>query len=399
MENNYKNLIILGNGFDLHLGLPTRWSDFVEFYEIVKHEGLEIFSFIVTPEWSFEEFKKNGSKWSSNVNINSCLKDILNKIEDKDSKKLYISQVNSFLFKLNKCKILKLLSSLKNNNSEYLLFTWSDFEHLIENILDSVDEYTDNLINKSYSVEAGVYMNDLLRMAISKLEYNDAKYFNLKYQVSDFNIKTDVYNSKERFLDFLFNELMEFTSIFKDYINLIVDKIILNYLLDCKMVMDNTLIITFNYTLDIVLFNNFVGNIFFIHGKADKDIIIGVSNDQKREERIRFSKNYMRVYNRVSNTENKDVINQINLVISNNRFNNYYFLGHSIDKIDHSFLKKLYRENNLTKTTVFYYSKDDKDKKIFNLYLLLGEEYVIEMINRDNLKFIRFDEINNYSFN
>ena len=107
----------------------------------------------------------------------------------------------------------------------------------------------------------------------------------------------------------------------------------------------------------------------------------------------------MRVYNRVLNTDNKDIINQINLIISNNEFSNYYFLGHSIDKIDHSFLKKLYKDNNQTITTIFYYSDDDKKKKIFNLYLMLGEEYVTEMINHDNLKFVKFNEVDNYSFN
>ena len=42
----YNKIIILGNGFDLHLGLPTKWSDFIEFYEIIVNGSFEKFRFI-----------------------------------------------------------------------------------------------------------------------------------------------------------------------------------------------------------------------------------------------------------------------------------------------------------------------------------------------------------------
>lgn len=397
MKDDYKNLIILGNGFDLHLGLPTKWSDFVEFYEIIVNGSFEKFRFVKPKEWSFDEFKKNGSRWINIDNVESYLLYALNNIKNDELKEAYKNNVTSFIAELTKCKMLNLLSELKKNNNGYLNFSWNDFEHLIEEILDSVDEYVENLLNRSHCAEVSVFMNELLRKAIENMNYKDDKYFSMSYQVGDFNLKTDVINSKNKFLDYIFNELIKFTSVYKMYIDLIVDNMIND--LHNTIHVKNTLILTFNYTQDIVLFDDFVGNRLYIHGKADNDIIIGISNDQEKEERIKFSKNYMRVYNRVLDNNNKDNINQINKYVLDHTFSHYYFLGHSLDKIDHSFLKQLFKANIYTKTTIFYYTDDDMQKKIFNLYLMLGEKYITQILNNGSLEFVPFDKLEQYDFN
>lgn len=402
MKSNYNKIIILGNGFDLHLGLPTRWSNFVEFYEIIVNGSFEKFAFVKPKEWSFEEFKKNGSKWNNIDNIESYLLYALDIVEGDVEKENYKNNIKSFIADLDKCKMLRLLSGLKRKNDEYKSFSWSDFEHLIEEILDSVDEYVDNLLNRSHCAEVSVFMNDLLRQVIEGLEYKDERYFSMIYQVNEFNLKTDVINSKNKFMDFLFNELIEFTSVYKKYIDLIIDRLIQNHLKN-SIHIENTLILTFNYTQDAVLFDDYASNDnrFYVHGKANKDIIIGISNEPKSEERIRFSKNYMRVYNRALDKDDKDVIDNINYInkrISEQTFSHYYFLGHSLDKIDHSFLRQLFKKNYYTKTTIFYYNNADRQKKIFNLYLMVGEEYITQMLNNGSLEFVEFDEIETYNF-
>lgn len=397
MKDDYKNLIILGNGFDLHLGLPTKWSDFVEFYEIIVNGSFEKFRFVKPKEWSFDEFKKNGSRWINIDNVESYLLYALNNIKNDELKEAYKNNVTSFIAELTKCKMLNLLSELKKNNNGYLNFSWSDFEHLIEEILDSVDEYVENLLNRSHCAEVSVFMNELLRKAIENMNYKDDKYFSMSYQVGDFNLKTDVINSKNKFLDFIFNELINFTLVYKKYIDLIVDNLIQNHLRN-MFYTENSMILTFNYTQDVALFVN-ANDKLYVHGKANKDIIIGISNDQEKEERIKFSKNYMRVYNRVIEKDNKDNINQINKYISSHTFNHYYFLGHSLDKIDHNFLKQLFKENYYTKITIFYYTDDDTQKKIFNLYLMLGEKYMTQILNNGSLEFVAFDKLEQYDFN
>jgi hypothetical protein len=300
--------------------------------------------------------------------------------------------------KIKENKILGLLSNfrIKNKNSN-IGHNWNNFEHLIEDILDSIDEYVNNLLNKSYPAEASIFMSKLLKNTIEQIGYKDSGYFNTTYRVGNFNLKTNVINSKTRFLNFLFIELMEFTSIYRSYIDLIVDRMIQMNLKKCIHI-DDALILSFNYTQDVILFDCFVSNTFFVHGRADNTIIIGVSNEQQKEERIKFSKNYMRVYNRLKVTKNEDNINQISSLISENAFTNYFFIGHSIDKIDRSFLRKLYENRGQTKTTIFYYSEVDKNNKIFNLYLMLGEDCITQMLNQDKLEFVKFDKLEKYSF-
>ena len=400
MKDDYKNLIILGNGFDLHLGLPTKWSDFVEFYEIIVNGSFEKYRFVKPKEWSFEDFKKNGSRWTNIDNVESYLLYALNNIKNDELKEAYKNNVTSFIAELTKCKMLNLLSELKKNSNGYLNFSWSDFEHLIEEILDSVDEYVENLLNRSYYDVTATFMNELLQQTIEKMDYKDKEYFSISRRVSDFNLKTDVINSKSKFLDFIFNELINFTSVYKKYIDLIVDNLIQNHLRN-MFYTENSMILTFNYTQDVALFVN-ANDKLYVHGKANNDIMIGISNDQEKEERIKFSKNYMRVYNRVIDNDNKDNINQISKYVSNHIFNHYYFLGHSLDKIDHSFLRQLFKGNDdyaKTKTTIFYYTEDDMQKKIFNLYLMLGEEYMILLLNNGRLEFVSFSELEHYNFN
>lgn len=400
--SDYNKIIILGNGFDLHLGLPTKWSDFIEFYEIIVNGSFEKFRFIKPKEWSFEEFKKNGSKWKNVDIVESYLLYALDNIKGDEEKENYKNNITSFIAEIKECKMLRLLLNLKGNSDEYKSFSWSDFEHLIEEILDSVDEYVDNLLNKSHDCDAEVFMNELLRLSINKLNYRDDRYFNPHYQVSNFNLKTDVINSKNKFMNFLFNELIAFTAVYKKYIDLIIDHLIQNHLRN-SIHIENTLILTFNYTQDVVLFDDYASNDnrFYVHGKANKDIIIGISNEPKSEERIRFSKNYMRVYNRALDKDDKDVIDNINYInkrISEQTFSHYYFLGHSLDKIDHSFLRQLFKKNYYTKTTIFYYNNEDRQRKIFNLYLMVGEEFITQMLNNGSLEFVEFDEIETYNF-
>ena len=208
MENNYNKIIILGNGFDLHLGLPTRWSDFVEFNEIIVNGSFEKFAFVKPKEWSFEEFKKNNSKWTNIDNIESYLLYALDNIKGDEEKENYKNNITSFIAEIKECKMLRLLLSLKGNSDEYKSFSWSDFEHLIEEILDSVDEYVDNLLNKSHDCDAEVFMNELLRLSINKLNYRDDMYFNPHYQVSNFNLKTDVIKSKNKFTFLVFSSII-----------------------------------------------------------------------------------------------------------------------------------------------------------------------------------------------
>ena len=68
--------------------------------------------------------------------------------------------------------MLEFCSRIKISESN----AWNDFEHLIENILNYIDEYVENIINKPYTADNSVFMNEELRVLIKYLKYNDKKY-------------------------------------------------------------------------------------------------------------------------------------------------------------------------------------------------------------------------------
>ena len=90
MVNDYKNIIVLGNGFDIFLGLPTRWSDFVDFYDVVKGKNIIKVIDFNDGSWNFNVFRKEHSKWTIK-NINGCISKIYRKKRMKNIEKIYLN--------------------------------------------------------------------------------------------------------------------------------------------------------------------------------------------------------------------------------------------------------------------------------------------------------------------
>lgn len=388
MVNDYKNIIVLGNGFDIFLGLPTRWSDFVDFYDAVKEINIIKVIDFNDGSWNFDVFRKEHSKWTIK-NINGCISKIYRKKKDEK----YRKDIFEFLKKIKECKMLEFCSRIKISESN----AWNDFEHLIENILNYIDEYVENIINKPYTVDNSVFMNEELRVLIKCLKYNDKKYFGESITISNINLRTDVESCKEKLLDIYFNELLYFRDCYKQYIDLIIDWMI-NDIDNGRIINNNreSLILSFNYTQDGIYFNECVDdNVLYVHGKANNNIIIGISNKQRKSDRIRFSKEYIRIYDRA--ISKNYLANSIYKELEKQNFTHCYIIGHSLDTIDHSLLKLLYSKV-LVKTTIFFYSDADRDKKMLNLYKLLQEENMNHLLNDNLLNFVSIDKIWEYNF-
>ena len=389
MEKSYEKIIVLGNGFDIHLGLPTKWSDFVDFYDSTKEFKIKDVIDSKNDDWDFANFKNQHSKWT-NDNIRKCISKIyITRGNDEN----YKNDVIEFLEKIKKCKMLEFCSRMKVSEKS----GWNNFEHLIESILNYIDEYVDNIINKPYTADSSVFMNEDLRLIIECLQYNDDKYFGKNITISNINLRTDVELNKKNFLNVFFNEILYFTDCYRQYIDLIVDWIINED--DNQNIIHNNegiLLLNFNYTQDSIYFKEISDeNVLYVHGKVDNKIIIGISNNQQKQERIRFSKEYIRIYNRA--ISKNALINNIYKELEKQNFIHCYIIGHSLDTIDHSLLRLIYSKY-LIKTTIFYYSEEDKDNKLFNLYLLLKEENMNHLLNDNLLELVNISDIWTYDF-
>src|SRR5690606_9929468 len=199
-------ILITGNGFDLNLGLPTSYSDFIKI--LIQTENNKI---------DFESVYSNSQNY-----------------------KLIKENFNTFEF--DKEKLSKLQNEISKNSwynffkDEFEIESWIDFENKIEyvlKILFSSVQYIKKGIfdNGSISSENLYYNTKLFNNNIEIIEV--LKNFEIIYLDKDFNITLndsyliEKYNffidiNLEKITKDLYNELIHFKIIFNYYFEIFV---------------------------------------------------------------------------------------------------------------------------------------------------------------------------------
>ncbi len=384
------NILIIGNGFDLAHGLPTRYGDFLEFCERVRR----IYTFRESS--SLYGYIKN---WEMNRHIKNALIDAF---YNRDRKYIfyddgtYKSKVTSNIY------LDELYSHIHQNTwleyflkcRSYIGENWIDFETEISKVIQVLDEAMN--IKKS-----GKELKESLREKHNTLLdiYNASKGSMQKALNDDITIN--------EFAMFLDTELGRLIRALEIYIVEFVGKIpvteknidLEDLNLDC--------VLSFNYsdTYERVYGKGKKIECDYIHGKADisknvksSNLVLGIDeyldNDKKDKELyfLSFKKFYQRIYKSTGNLylnwvdEIKDGYAEYINPNSLSGAHGYpghilYIFGHSLDVTDQDVLKMFICNDNV-QTRIFYYRKDQEDKKelgklIRNLILIMGQEELI----------------------
>lgn len=310
-----KQLIIIGNGFDLMAGLKSKYSDFFKWY-----------------------FSDRDSRYTAGRNKE-------------------INFWKELFWERKKCS-----ESEKNMN-------WSDIESTIEKLLVMIEKdfseedyhfyaVMDELTNKVMSLK----MNTL-KVGISKKEifvelYNDLKKFEFD------------------FAEFLVNEIAENVK-YADNANQLVSELIVreylqksnfksedeyyearNTFIDSSSEKTKRQLLSFNYThetndrafINAKVFNNVHGNI------ADKNIIFGIDGHKLvgRQLLLPFTKTYRMMMNSMERFELTGDIEYIK------------FFGHGLAEADYSYFQTIFDDvdlyNGNTKL-IFYYNVYNEEKR------------------------------------
>ena len=146
MSEKGKTILILGNGFDLAHGLPTRYSDFLEFCQRV------------TTIWAYDTTSTDkmvaaryGTMWIEGWNADDTIKKSI--IEAFASRKKEFDGYGALKIVLDNAELSEIHDCLKDNVwYDYLLElykkhcmkgeNWIDFESEIRFIIKTVDENT-----------------------------------------------------------------------------------------------------------------------------------------------------------------------------------------------------------------------------------------------------------------
>lgn len=403
------NILVIGNGFDLAHGLPTKYGDFLGFCERTRR----IYTFC--EDATLNDYKtKNIDNWKMNDNLKIVLTEAFKK---RNCKKIFNKDGTCFVEVTTPNKVLDELYVYIRQNTwlEYFLKchsfvgeNWIDFESEISRVIQSLDERRILSMNGGSDKEL---LRDKWVVLISI-----CKAANVSTRESIGSVR-----AIDEFTEFLNTELGKLIRALEIYIvefvagieisqrNSDIDKLVIGHVL------------SFNYsdtykklygTDEKIEYN-------YIHGRADinntiesSNMVLGIDEyltkkrKNKETEFICFKKYYQRIF-KGTGCEYKNWINMIKesaksleeklraqfpvqipySKFTNNMRHNIYIFGHSLDVTDKDIIRELILNDNVY-TTIFYHKtyddngKDDNGRKdlgskIANLIKIIGQDELI----------------------
>lgn len=408
------NILVIGNGFDLAHGLPTKYTDFLEFVKVIKQ--------------IIDVKKQKEIDWGDvhaeiKILIEKNLGNVRNNLHSQSPMWRELLDENVWIDYFLQCDMHG-----KEN--------WIDFESEIKEVIKSLDNAMgENGLYQEVQVLSNQFFND-------KYTNNIAAYYNAASRSEQIEVEKPRITFKE-LRDILICHLNKLIKAFEIYLTEYVEeidyetispdieKIVIQRGIDINCEERNiiTKVVSFNYsnTYEKKYLSKQTGliddNIHYIHGKADctntvdtNNMILGIDEyykDARKNENVEFiafKKFYQRIYKGTGSKYrewiddivaiNSDYLEKINTykeelkinrgmgyggydsktklkeLVKNPPRHNLYIFGHSLDITDKDILKDLILNDNVY-TTVFYCNKDALGQQIANLVQVIGQEELI----------------------
>lgn len=351
IQMNTTNILVIGNGFDLAHGLPTRYMDFLEFIEeYFKYKELG-----ESQEQYFVFFKKV-DKQKEYFEINELMNN------------------NLWFYYFHDLKLHRLLEGKDN---------WIDFEKEISSVVQTLDK-TIRLYNQR---ESNYFSDESMQKYFNKLQYLLKQNQEILPTIKNENSIESLESLKQNLLKDL-NRFIRCMEIYFNYVNEysmhnMESKEFINKLNINK-------ILSFNYTntFECLYGSHFTDITYdYIHGKADVNhdinscnLVLGIDEYLDENEKntnvefVQFKKFFQRIYKGTGclykdwllENEGEMYIPKINL----------YFIGHSLDVTDKDILKELILHEGAN-TTIYYHNQEALSRMITNLVKVIGEDELI----------------------
>ena len=371
-------ILILGNGFDIAMGRKTKYTDFIEFEK-------QLFS---NPDEKLLEFLKV---------TNLCI--------EKYRDNLYLKFINE--------------------NKGTLGDNWSNLETMISQLADAIMYFKENndlLFKVATTGRIWLLEEELLQEKNyrSKLYIADM-FFSLFHEKGWGSLEREVALEKlnNEFinqLDLLI-ELLEIYLSYLDYIDFDIQKFEANSTaLDAISDLSNSSVLNFNYTnTSGYLFGTSEEKTHFIHGRIDLDrtfnrintMVFGIEDKENdvNSDLIPYQKYYQRVVKETGTKFEeffKPVYEYSNVGIAKSFPKNIIIFGHSVDPLDKEIFQNCFKlvdivseQNRMFKYRFIFTYFDEPAKRsiIKNLAIILGKEKLIELTGKQNVVFVKSDDM------
>jgi len=382
-----KNILLLGNGFDLYYKLPTKYADFLHVVVFLQTHCKDSFETIgdVFSQRSLHE---------SDPFIEVCY---------EAHKKSYNETP------LDKGKINELLRlTEKNLWFSYLKKVydkdvgWIDFEHEISFVLKCFEmtfKKTTVLHFKSEELHLQ-YVVDFFEFYIDRTSSNKAVPMGTYKVNNDYctekplGSKNKIINT-EKAVDKLYLELYNLSKALTLYLECFVENTyeLLKNDGSCERIEFFSHIeraVTFNYTntYEKLYFNNIA---FHIHGNISDEIVLGVNPDDSDSLSsidttfVCFKKYYQRT---LFETD-RDYLRWMNEFVDTKTPYRLFTMGHSLDVTDKDIIEELFL--NASEIVILYHSFEAKKAYIANLIKIFGKNEFDALKKDKKLSFISLD--------
>lgn len=397
------NILVIGNGFDIAHGLPTKYTDFLEFCRMIYYFNDFCLCKSVSTMW-----KELNLKISNKEDV---FIEFLGEFQYLEEKKgLVAEEITKYQ------KYTGIRNAVKDNiwikyflkNAMYQKENWIDFESEISKVIQAFDEFRRKVSNGK---------------GISGIQADTEKILVLFLENTGFALQRMLHDVSviDELINFLEIELEKLIWILEFYIVKFVDSVtITKRSVDIEKINSNC-ILSFNYsnTYERLYDINTKIDYHYIHGKANvkniykfNNMVLGIdeylSEKKKNNEThfIAFKKFYQRIH-KGTGCEYKNWIykieesakttktklrseypRQIPLIkFDNNEKHNLYIFGHSLDVTDKDILRDLIINDNVY-TTIYYRKissgildddngRKDLGTKIANLVKIIGQDELL----------------------
>lgn len=386
------NILVVGNGFDLAHGLPTKYSDFLDFitlYITKYHPGWVHWGLV--DDNDNDENKWNNRRWSFYHTVLESLKSDVSaqtkKLFDEHGDDFHALLTNEISLKNFQCNsflryCLHEYSYKKTLNRD---FSWIDIENEIQRFILALEPEIKTLSElKNISVRVRNCIN---------YENVDAKLFFIP-TITDALISKNIPDEylKQAVFGLLFGELEKFNTLLNLYLKttmktldkkdkrFLINSHVTNVSQGIRRDIKIDHVLSFNYTDTAEMYVP-REKISFINGSLDSSkIILGIENPDlsktsefcknnmhlffKNTQRVLYnsSREYEKWVTALKYAKNKEISSGVDL----------HVIGHSLAISDRYILVGLML--GASKVTVYHYSENDRQCKISNLYQLLGDE-------------------------
>ena len=385
-----QNVFLIGNGFDLHHKLPTKYFDFMCVAEYLTNNRLQ------APLKVGDIFSKCGK--SANI---------------QESYNAHKEQFDAVEVPFEKASEI---TSLLQENMWFDYFSktldadagWIDFEKEISTVISVLDDNIDQGENTVYLSKHELLPAFILSNFKFFIDIDDeAKiYPGDDFDIKDKYLKEYPYNSKifiankNKIFDDLYEELLNFKRALTLYLRFFVesafdlihkDSCTNTQRIDLLNMSDNAISFNYTNTLERFYFNK---SAYHIHGTVkNNDIVLGVNPNESdnsgtdNTSQIKFKKYYQReAFGTVV-----EYIKWYRETIGANTEYRVITIGHSLDETDKDILSDMLL--NAKEIYVTYYNESCKDDYISNIIKIFGNEGYNKFKKEQGLEFISLSNI------